>query len=58
MLDADECEKEMTESADEKFDGGQKIDRTPFYCPWDYLIPQAMLRCPLKGKKGREREGR
>ena len=37
------CEKEMTESADEKFDGGQKIDWTPFYCPWDYLIPQTII---------------
>jgi hypothetical protein len=27
MLDADECEKEMTESADEKFDGTRKLIR-------------------------------
>ena len=45
----------MTESEGENFDGGEKNSRTPYYCTWDYLIPQAMPRRPLKEKKEKEK---
>ena len=32
--------KKLTESEGENFDGGEKNSRTPYYCTWDYLIPQ------------------
>ena len=46
----------MTESEGENFDGGERNSRTPYYCTWDYLIPQAMSRRPLKEKKEKERK--
>ena len=34
----------------------REFGRTPCYCTWDYLIPQAMSRRPLKGRKKKEKE--
>jgi hypothetical protein len=39
-------------------DGDRKIDRPSCYCTWDYLIPQAMPRRPLKEEREWEKRSK